>query len=309
MQITRRLLAALVAVPLVGALTTGPAAAASTGWNPPQRFELGYSVNGRVGAANLDGNIFTVWRNSVDDGMTTNGLYGSPKTFPGRTSGNPAATVIHGRIYVGWKGVDGDNRMFMTSSGNGVDWSPEAVTPGETTDGPALTVFNGQIYQAWRGATGNTINVASTFDGVHWSPTATVPGGASDSPALAVFNGRLRLAWKGVPGDNRLFYSSSADGVNWTTFSPPIAGTTSGSPTLAAFDNGLYLAWKGATDNHLYFTISPDGEYWPSGGDAGVGGSAYGPTFVQRPDGTYLYLLWHTDDGSDQIRYSWRHTV
>jgi hypothetical protein len=62
-------------------------------------------------------------------------------------------------------------------------------------------------------------------------------------------------------------------------------------------------------DDHLYYAISPDGEYWPTGTDAGVGGSAYGPTLVQRPDGTYLYLLWHTDDGTNQIRYTWRHTV
>ena len=312
MHIKRLLVAALVAVPLVGGLTAGPAAAASTGWNPPQRFELGYTVNGRVGAANLDGNIFTVWRNATDDGMTTNGLYGSPQTFPGRTSGNPAATVISGRIYVGWKGVDGDNRLFMASSSNGFDWTPGAAMPGAgTSDGPALTVFNGRIYQAWKGVPGdNRIFVSSSFDGVSWGPTAVVPGGTSDSPALAVFNGRLRLAWKGVPGDNRIFFSSSADGLNWTGGSPAIAGNTSGSPTLAAFDGGLYLGWKGVPgDDHLYYTISPDGEYWPWGTDAGVGSSAYGPTFVQRPDGTYLYLLWHTDDGTNQIRYSWRNKV
>ena len=160
----------------------------------------------------------------------------------GATSTSPALAAFNGKLYAAWKGMDSDQRLFVSSSADGVNWSaqlqlqaPSGSGHGHTSASPALAAFNGKLYAAWKGKdTDQRLFVSSSADGVNWSAQVQAPSGStSTSPALAAFNGKLYAAWKGMDSDQRLFVSSSADGVNWSPQAQAPSGQSSTSPAPA----------------------------------------------------------------------------
>jgi hypothetical protein len=51
----------------------------------------------------------------------------------GGTSDSPALAEFGNRVYVAWKGVDGDTRMFVTASGDGTNWGAQLEVSGGTS--------------------------------------------------------------------------------------------------------------------------------------------------------------------------------
>ena len=82
-------------------------------------------------------------------------------------------------------------------------------------------------------------------------------GAGVTGPALAVFfQNRLFAAWKGAGVDERMFWSSTADGNNWTPQQVGIGGGSTTGPALAVFQNRLFAAWKGAgRDERMFFSF------------------------------------------------------
>src|SRR5215467_5674566 len=130
-------------------------------------------------------------------------------------------------------------------------------------------------------------------------------GGTSDSPAMTVFNGRLYVAWKGAGGDERLFYNSSRDGVNFTNQQIlPGTGGTGASPTLAVFNGRLYVAWKGAGgDERLFYNSSRDGvDFTNQQILPGTGGSSASPALAAS--NAQLYVAWKGAGGDERLFYN-----
>jgi hypothetical protein len=106
-------------------------------------------------------------------------------------------------------------------------------------------------------------------------PTAQIPNGKTinnvdatpTSPAACVFQNQLFLFWKANDASNRIYFSVSPDGKNWSN-GATINSTDSTPNALAAcvFQNQLFLFWK-ANDasNRIYFSASSDGKKWPNG--------------------------------------------
>src|ERR1700683_174878 len=116
----------------------------------------------------------------------------------------PALAVFNGSLYLVYKSVEFDDRIFSTSF-NGMAWTPpQQVSTVGTSSGVSLAVFNGKLYMAWKGMQADQGIYWFVFDGTGWAPQQQVPGvGTSTGPSLAVFNGALYMVWKGIQGDVR----------------------------------------------------------------------------------------------------------
>jgi hypothetical protein len=73
----------------------------------------------------------------------------------------------------------------------------------------------------------------------------------------------VRIAWKGIEGDSGIYFSSSAEGVNWAPQQRVEGVGTSHGPALAArrgehlLAQTLFMAWKGIPgDSGLYFSAN-----------------------------------------------------
>lgn len=192
----------------------------------------------------------------------------------------PALATFGGKLYMAWKGMERDDRIFY-SSFNGAAWAPQQLIPNvATSSGVALAVFNGKLYMAWKGMQADQGIYWSVYNGSNWAPQQLVAGvGTSTGPRLAVLNGKLYMAWKGVEGDQRLFWSSF-NGASWAAQQVIPGVASSVGPALAVYNNVLYAAWKGMYGDQGIYYSSFNGTSWtPQHLVSGVGTSE-GPSLA-----------------------------
>jgi hypothetical protein len=243
------------------------------------------------------------------DGCTGLGsLRGQELLLALRGVGEPPALAQSGStLYLAWKGIERDDRMFY-SSYDGTAWTPQALIPGTgSSAGPALTSYRGKLFAAWKGVLGDEGIYWSTLTGTTWAAQQTDHSiGTSTGVSLATLNGLLYLIWKGVEGDQAIYWRTF-DGTTWTPQQRISGVATSHGPSLAVFDGRLYAAWKGMWDDQAIYWSSFDGASWaPQQRISGVGSSA-GPSLL-AVDGVLLAawkgllgdqgIYWSTFNGS-----------
>lgn len=214
----------------------------------------------------------------------------------------PALAVFNAKLYMGWKGMERDDRIF-SSSFNGNAWTPQQLVAGiGTSSGVSLAVFNGKLYMAWKGMLGDQRIWFSSYNGNAWAPQQLVAGiGTSTGPRLAVFNGKLYMAWKGVEGDQRLFWSAF-NGASWTAQQQIPGVASSVGPALAVFNNVLYAAWKGQFGDQSLWWSTFNGTTWaPQKQIPGVA-SSEGPSLAVYNG--HLYAAWKGQFGDQGLWYS-----
>lgn len=194
------------------------------------------------------------------------------RSFDDRGSSDGPALAVGGtvtftsseyRLYMAWKGIEGDSSIYW-SSFDGNSWTSQEMIEGiGSSHGPALSSyyvtssdsrpFTG-LFMAWKGVRDdNNIYFAQNRDLLGWSGQRRIEGvGTSDRPALAYFNGRMYIAWKGVPGDSGIYWSFF-DGNNWSPQQNIRGRGTATSPALATFNNKLYMFWRGIEDDDRLF--------------------------------------------------------
>jgi hypothetical protein len=204
-----------------------------------------------------------------------------------------------------WKGVVDDNRMYHSSSSDGLTWTDQQEIVGRTSHGSALAVYDDRLHRAWKGAADDTrIYHSSSPDGLTWTDPQPIPGAyTSHGPALAVYNDTLYLAYKG--GNTNIYLSSLPPDGQWS-FPRRIAGRTSHSPALSAGGGyqRLYCLWKGAgTDTRMFITSgSSEDHYLLLPVDLGgwemevPGRTSHGPALTRVS--TTFYRLWK-GEGTD----------
>ena len=207
---------------------------------------------------------------------------------------------LNGRLYLGWKGMYRDDRVFLSST-NGTGWAPQAQVGGiGSSSGPSFANFAGRIYAAWKGVTGDQAIWWSSFDGATWAPQQRISGVATSvGPSVAVFNNRFYAAWKGMDNDQGIYWSSS-DGHVWAPQQRIGGVASSHGPSLATFQNRLYAAWKGMNNDQGIYWSSFDGSTWAPQRRIGNVATSTGPTvavFQNR-----LYAAWK-GMGNDQGIY------
>jgi hypothetical protein len=175
------------------------------------------------------------WRGlGADEGIYTSVWDGaeswSPQVGPlaGRgTSNTPVMTTLNGRLYMFWKGVDGDTSAYWAvldrpGVANAI-WSSQRqivyddiVTLGATphaigsTVGPmAATRAGTSILLAWKGAEDDNQIWLSLFDGTTFTgQLALFDAGTTSGPGLTDVDGISTLAWKGVEGDSTIWWKN-----------------------------------------------------------------------------------------------------
>jgi hypothetical protein len=159
----------------------------------------------------------------------------------------PALITFNNKLYMVWKGIQRDDRVFY-SSFDGNAWAPQQQVPGiGSSTGVGLAVYDNSLYMAWKGIQGDERVFYLHFDGKSWAPQQVVKGiGSSNGPQLAVSGNKLYMAWKGVMGDQRIFFNTF-NGSTWSAqVLVPNVGTT-GGPSLANYNNTLYIAYSGSS--------------------------------------------------------------
>lgn len=212
------------------------------------------------------------------------------------------ADFTNGQMYMAWKGIERDDRIFYTEF-NGTTWAPQQLIPNiATSSGVALALFNGKLYMAWKGMLADQGIYWSSFNGTTWAAQQLVSGvGTSTGPRLAVYNGKLYMAWKGLEGDQRLFWSS----FNGTSWSPQqtIPGVASSvGPALAVYNGLLFAAWKGMYGDQGIYWSTYNGTTWaPQKLVPGVA-SSEGPSLAVYAN--RLYATWKGMLSDQSLWYS-----
>jgi kumamolisin len=214
----------------------------------------------------------------------------------------PALELFNQRLYMAWKGVEHDQRIFW-SNFDGATWAPQQFVSGvATSSGVSLAVFNGKLYMAWKGMDVDQRIFWSSFDGAHWVPQQYVSGVATSvGPSLAVFNGKLYMAWKGMLDDQRIF-SSSFDGAHWAPQQYVSGVATSVGPSLAVFQGALYMIWKGMNNDQGIYYSHFNGTTWAA--QKQVPGVATSEGASIAVFNGMLYAAWKGMSADQRIFYS-----
>jgi len=220
-----------------------------------------------------------------------------------RGMGLPVAIeAFNGQLYMVWKGMENDDRVFM-SSFNGTSWTPQQMIPGiGSSTGVALAVYAGKLYMAWKGLLGDQGIYYSSFNGTSWAPQQLVAGiGSSLGPRLAVLGNDLFMAWKGIESDQRIFFSQF-NGSSWAAQQPVPNVATSVGPAVVNFNNAIYMVWKGMNgDQGLYWSKFNGSSFTPQQAIAGVA-SSEGPSLAVFNNA--LYAVWKGQFGDQSLYYS-----
>jgi hypothetical protein len=123
----------------------------------------------------------------------------------------------------------------------------------------------------------------------------------SRAQGLAASGTHLYAAWKGETGDDRLFFSASADGSSWAP-QQAIGGNTRVGPSLATFNGRLYAAWKGMHGDQRLFFMSFDGSTWTAQQQIPGVASRVGPSLAACNG--RLYAAWRGMDSDEAIWFA-----
>ena len=87
--------------------------------------------------------------------------------------------------------------------------------------------------------------------------------GSATGPGLTIFQGRLFMAYRGILGDEGIWVSSSADGINWDPHQSINGIGSLEGPSLATFKGQLYMIYSGIkNDESVYWTWKTADSDW-----------------------------------------------
>ena len=154
------------------------------------------------------------------------------------TTHSPALASFQGRVYIAWKGEEGDYGIYWSYCENGVWQTQTKLGTAETENAPAMVATSDAIFLVWKGRSDSNIRWAILGDAV---------GGDSAFTELGPL---------------------TAGGIFFET---------SHAPSLTADGNTVYMAWIGATNGNLYVARCDEDKSIVYASQTAPGGaSAYG---------------------------------
>jgi hypothetical protein len=236
------------------------------------------------------------------------------------TNAAPAASSLHGTIYVAWMGKNTPQANVWYTTSNVSGWNPQQeISFAKTTQAPALTTVGNTVYLAWRGQSTNTTDEIyySTNTGTEWSNQTTVCSGGTcaettSAPALAAAGSTVFVAW--TTSSNTFLCAYNVDGA-WAFFNtaaqPPSSFATNAkrAPALAVYGETLYLSWVAAGSSQVSYATFPLSSDIPlSGGAWSLAASISAAAAIAPPalasyaltgvPGAGFYAAWTTSSGS-----------
>lgn len=241
------------------------------------------------------------------------------------TDQSPALCACGGTLVMAWRGIGDDDRIWVSSSTDGINWTPQHIVPGAaSTDGPTLAWDGFTLWLALRGVPGDDglYWATSSNFGNNWSAVSPIGGtGSSDGPTMTIFNGAPLLAWKGIPGDTGLFYTTWNNG--WAAQKNiPGVGSRDRPSICVDFAGVPRMVWRGVEGDDALYTSTllgapPNVLFWQPqqrlgwviagngpAGTVGIGnpGSGVGPSETGAPG--KVLLTWQGVPGDHGIYFT-----
>jgi hypothetical protein len=231
----------------------------------------------------------------------------------------PSLTLFNGSLYAAFISDDEDsatgipsNRIFLTSTTDGVTWSSATFFNQYSKCAPSLAVWNGSLCVAFvANNPSNTLLVysSSTPDKPEsWSATVATNQTSTNAPSLASYAasgepGDLYLAFVAANGSEDIFVCSLSVGGTWSKAT--VTGESCHfSPSLAVLGKTLYLVFAAANGSKdLYLSsLKADGTW--SGSVAINQSSAATPCAVAFGSSPSLYTGYITNNSSGEVLVS-----
>lgn len=219
----------------------------------------------------------------------------------GMSSAGPSLTSLGDVGVLVWKGMDSDERLFISVFEIGA-WSSQTVLDvGTSASRPATARGPGDLlHLLCRGPVDEDDWMWYSLGGPSGMFPRTAFGNTRSAvgPALAPFRGDVYASWRGPGFDQQLRFGPV------TGNQTPIAGmpgNSSSSPSIAEYGDSLCCAWKGIEgDERLFFSRFDGAEWTPVG--LLPGGSSDGPALsVYRG---LLFAAWKGISGDDRLFFS-----
>jgi hypothetical protein len=236
-----------------------------------------------------------------------------------RTNMIPSAAVSSATLYLSYVNQT-DNALHLAQispSDVPTSWSDALVGSQATTpqSAPSIACFNGSVYVLY--VTGGGIIVQS-FSGSWSSPVTVLSSGANPHVGLSatVFNNKLFVIY--ASSENELYFTSSADGINWSAGSSILPTKnplkTAEAPASTVFNNRLYVIYTNKEDDHKIYFTSYNGTLWTASAKVKIqgGGSVQseiglsattfdGKLYLFHRSEHHNYLYWITYDGAKWV--------
>jgi hypothetical protein len=202
------------------------------------------------------------------------------------TSHAPALASFQGRVYMAWKGEEGDDAIYW-SYYDGANWQPQTKLQAATKIAPAMVATGDTIFLVSKGQSDNNIwwaMMGDSFDGgfTELGPikVANTIFQTSATPALTVDGNTVYMAWKG----------GSTDNLYWAECKQDLQSFTEGG--ILPVSGGL-SAWG----NYQWGTQQSIPAYQGAfSGPGGAGPAVTGPALVfikgSKGSSSGLYIAW-----------------
>jgi hypothetical protein len=219
----------------------------------------------------------------------------SPHVKNVATTHGPALASYQGRVYMAWKGEEGDNTIYW-SFYDGAKWQPQTPLPAETDIGPAMVATDNAVFLVWKGKSdtklwwailGGDVNNGSKFTVIGQIKAGGNFFETTSTPALTTLGNAVFMAWRGASGVALFFAQCAGKTVSGENYqwadqqsipqfeemipsATPSFGSGAGPSTTGpglvfikgSKNSGLFLAWveptSGPTPNEPSFPTVPD---------------------------------------------------
>ncbi|MBB4678762.1 sialidase family protein [Crossiella cryophila] len=126
-------------------------------WSPPAKELSGHRIGSAVALANYHGRLIAGWKNRDDFGMSRSfydGNWSAPEKLlgdQGATAAGVGFTIAKGRLFAVWRGWKVDQRLFISASDDGMNWTPQhqIVRDGLSPDTPAAFQSGDRLRTLW----------------------------------------------------------------------------------------------------------------------------------------------------------------
>ena len=235
-------------------------------------------------ASQVSPHILFTGSSELDSGLPPGG---------GNTYG-PEVHLIHGTwvMFYGAQAVDGRERIFRTTSPDGVRWKPGRVVVDDPTlaleQDPSVVEVGGVLHMFYTGARVGIIDRiyhVSSRDGIHWTRLGEAlgpgPAGAWDSnlvgrPSVLVEGGRWTMYYDGctstssAPMDackgsfRSVGVATSADGMHWTKQGSQPILLVAEAVHVSRYRGTLIMLAESPLGTRII--VSRDGKHWVNRG-------------------------------------------
>lgn len=278
---------------------------------PPQGAIPGVQTSASPAVVTYQGSLYLFYRDASDNLIRYTtfgdaGTWSTPTALPANvnTSDAPLAFDL-GNLFVVYKGVPGDSRIYRVATSDGATWFGEVLdtsadagcTTSIGTDlPPGAGTFSGQFYVLFRSSIdSSTIYQTQSADLDTWTCPVELPYTTSAAPGVISWGNGLSLFFKGA-NDNRIYQATlTADG-----WSPPDVlpdnFQTSDTPCPMMFSDLTILFYKGVPGDNRIWMASFLFESWRiTELDPGINTSA-GPQAVLFNSSPYLFYKGESAD-------------